>query len=70
MSFTMTQTVQKVAGTLPALALTAAALVAGTAHAADMRAWNIHPAGYPNSDAIDQFAAEVAEKTDGEITVE
>ena len=69
MSFTMTQTVQKVAGTLPALALTAAALVAGTAHAADMRAWNIHPAGYPNSDAIDQFAAEVAEKTDGEITV-
>ncbi len=69
MTLTMTNTVRKVAGTLPALALTAAAMVAGTAQAADMRAWNIHPEGYPNSDAIDQFAAELAEKTDGELTV-
>ncbi len=69
MNLTTKQTVQKMAGALPALALTAAALVAGTAQAADMRAWNIHPAGYPNSDAIDQFAAEVEEKTGGELKI-
>lgn len=32
--------------------------------AQDWRGWNIHPEGYPNTVALDQFAAEVAETTD------
>lgn len=31
------------------------------------RGWNIHPPGYPNSEALESFAKEVAEKTDGRI---
>ncbi|MEM1387075.1 MAG: TRAP transporter substrate-binding protein [Pseudomonadota bacterium] len=31
------------------------------------RGWNIHPEGYPNTVALDQFVAEVAENTDIEI---
>lgn len=37
--------------------------------AAEWRAWNIHPDGYPNTVALDKFAELVAEKTGGEITV-
>ena len=40
-----------------------------TLGAAELRAWNIHPEGYPNTVALEQFADEVAEKTGGELTV-
>jgi len=43
--------------------------LANTAEAAELRAWNIHPEGYPNTIALEQMAAEVAEKTNGEITI-
>jgi len=42
---------------------------AGTAAAAEWRAWNIHVDGYPNTIAMDKFAELVDEKTDGNITV-
>ena len=35
-----------------------------TASAQDWRGWNIHVEGYPNTVALDQFVAEVNEKTD------
>jgi len=55
---------------LPAMTLTAAALTATAAvEAKELRAWNIHPEGYPNTVALEQFAAEVDEKTGGEFTV-
>ncbi len=47
----------------------ALALAATTAQAAELRAWNIHVEDYPNSIALESFAAEVAEKTGGEITM-
>lgn len=37
--------------------------------AKELRVWNIHPEGYPNTVALEQFAAEVDEKTGGEITL-
>ena len=44
---------------------------AGTAAtAADWRGWNIHVEGYPNTVAMDKFAELLAEKTDGEITLQ
>ncbi len=46
------------------IALTAAA------DAANWRGWNIHPEGYPNTVALEQFAEEVTEKTDGRVTPE
>ncbi|BES73085.1 TRAP transporter substrate-binding protein [Marinobacter nanhaiticus D15-8W] len=45
-------------------ALTAAAL---PVQADQWRGWNIHPPGYPNSEALESFAEEVAEKTDGRV---
>ncbi|GAB5378439.1 MAG: TRAP transporter substrate-binding protein [Acuticoccus sp.] len=55
---------------LGAVAVAAAlAFSAGTAAAAEWRAWNIHVDGYPNTVAMDKFAELVAEKTNGEITV-
>lgn len=54
--------------------LGAAALAALTAMAAtplaakDWRGWNIHPPTYPNGIALDAFAKEVAETTDGRVT--
>jgi tripartite ATP-independent transporter DctP family solute receptor len=47
-----------------ALALTAAA------DAASWRGWNIHPEGYPNTVALEQFARDVTEKTDGRVTAQ
>ncbi|MGD1881620.1 MAG: TRAP transporter substrate-binding protein [Paracoccaceae bacterium] len=41
-----------------------AALVPLSAIAQDWRGWNIHPEGYPNSVAIDEFVAAVNETTD------
>ncbi len=55
-------------------AMTSAALggaiaVAGTAATAvELRGWNIHVEDYPVSIAMESFAAEVAERTNGEIT--
>lgn len=57
-----------VAHVLPA---TAVVLAIGafmpTAHAADLRGWNIHVEDYPVSHGMEQFLAEVAEKTEGRI---
>ncbi|MEM1162424.1 MAG: TRAP transporter substrate-binding protein [Pseudomonadota bacterium] len=51
--------------------LAGAALLAVTAaQAADWRGWNIHVDGYPNTIAMDKFAELLAEKTDGEITLQ
>lgn len=47
-----------------ALAMTAAA------DAANWRGWNIHPDGYPNTIALQQFATDVTEKTEGRVTAE
>jgi tripartite ATP-independent transporter DctP family solute receptor len=35
--------------------------------AEEWRGWNIHPPGYPNSEALEIFATEVAEKTEGRV---
>ncbi|AXS41591.1 TRAP transporter substrate-binding protein [Breoghania sp. L-A4] len=43
-------------------------LSATAAQAADWRGWNIHPEGYPNTVALEQFAKDVTEKTDGRVT--
>lgn len=43
-------------------------MVATTSMALDMRGWNIHVEDYPVSIAMDSFAAEIAEKTGGEVT--
>ncbi len=48
-------------------ALCAALLTAAPAMADTWRTWAIHPEGYPNVTALESFAAEVAEKTDGRI---
>ncbi|MEO4040376.1 TRAP transporter substrate-binding protein [Hoeflea sp. CAU 1731] len=47
-----------------------AAGLAAPALADNWRGWNIHPAGYPNSVAMDQFVDEVNSKTDGRVTAE
>jgi tripartite ATP-independent transporter DctP family solute receptor len=48
-----------------------AVTVLGTAAFADnWRGWNIHVDGYPNTTAMDKFAELLAEKTDGEITLQ
>ena len=58
------------------LAVTAAAwVVAGMAVVApaaaqQMKAWNIHPEGYPNTVALDKFAELVDEKSGGRMTVQ
>ncbi|MGD1877003.1 MAG: TRAP transporter substrate-binding protein [Kiloniellaceae bacterium] len=48
-------------------AATATLLLAGTAQA-EWRGWNIHVPDYPVSLGMDQFTAEIAEKTDGRLT--
>jgi len=53
-----------IAGTLVGAALATAAA------AEEWRGWNIHVEGYPNTVAMDKFAELLAEKTDGEITLE
>lgn len=50
-------------------ALTASVgLVASPAMAEQWRGWNIHPPEYPNSIALETFAKQVDDKTDGRIT--
>ncbi|PTX56303.1 tripartite ATP-independent transporter DctP family solute receptor [Litoreibacter ponti] len=46
-----------------------AAMAATSAQAVELRAWNIHVEDYPNSIALESFAAEVADKTGGEVTI-
>ncbi|MDN3525778.1 TRAP transporter substrate-binding protein [Halomonas sabkhae] len=43
------------------------AMVALPAQAEQWRGWNIHPPSYPNSVALESFAEEVAEKTEGRV---
>lgn len=43
-------------------------LVATPAMAEQWRGWNIHPPEYPNSIALETFAKQVEDKTDGRIT--
>jgi len=51
------------------LAFSSAIAGLGVAGAEEIKAWNIHVEGYPNTVAMDKFAELVAEKTNGEITV-
>ncbi|GHC32712.1 C4-dicarboxylate ABC transporter [Kushneria pakistanensis] len=37
------------------------------AQADNWRGWNVHPQGYPNSEALDSFVKEVTDKTDGRV---
>lgn len=46
---------------------TAMGVTAASADAANMRGWNIHVEDYPVSHGMEQFLAEVAEKTDGRV---
>lgn len=48
--------------------LGAAALIATSANALEMRGWNIHVEDYPVSIGMEAFVKEVEEKTGGEIT--
>ncbi|MDB2406980.1 TRAP transporter substrate-binding protein [Jannaschia sp.] len=48
----------------------AVALTASMANADNWRGWNIHTEGYPNTVAMDAFAALLEEKTGGEITLQ
>ncbi|WP_148254223.1 TRAP transporter substrate-binding protein [Aidingimonas lacisalsi] len=43
------------------------ALLSGSAQAAEWRGWNVHPEGYPNTEALESFADKVAERTEGRI---
>ena len=54
---------------MASVAVIAGLAVAGAAHAAEWRAWNIHVEGYPNTVAMDKFAELLKEKTGGNITV-
>ncbi|QOR37092.1 TRAP transporter substrate-binding protein [Billgrantia diversa] len=40
------------------------------AQAEDWRGWNIHPPGYPNSEALESFAESVTERTEGRLTLQ
>ncbi|ABE59826.1 TRAP transporter substrate-binding protein [Chromohalobacter israelensis] len=41
--------------------------ISTTAQADSWRGWNIHPPSYPNGKALESFAKEVAEKTEGRV---
>ncbi|WP_280540306.1 TRAP transporter substrate-binding protein [Chromohalobacter sp. 11-W] len=41
--------------------------ISAAAQADSWRGWNIHPPSYPNGQALESFAKEVAEKTDGRV---
>lgn len=53
-----------------AIAAVAVAAFVTQAVAEDWRGWNIHPEGYPNTIALEQFAKDVTEKTGGEVTAQ
>lgn len=51
-------------------AVAALSLTCGAALAENWRGWNIHVEGYPNTIAMDRFAALLDEKTNGEISLQ
>jgi tripartite ATP-independent transporter DctP family solute receptor len=53
-----------------ALAGTMSLALASSALADNWRGWNIHPPGYPNTVALEQFAKDVTEKTEGRVTAQ
>lgn len=53
-----------------ALACIASAATLSAAYADNWRGWNIHPPGYPNTVALEQFAKDVSEKTGGRIAAQ
>lgn len=62
------QTTMPLKKTACAAAVTAAlAIVALPVQADNWRGWNIHPPGYPNTEAMESFAESVAERTEGRL---
>lgn len=59
-----TSSIKTLVPTVSVMALIALAL---PAQAEDWRGWNIHPDGYPNTVALEEFADAVAEQTDGRV---
>lgn len=66
----LTKSIKKLA-LCSAIALTMAtgALSTQAVQAAELRAWNIHVENYPNSIALESFAKEIGEKTEGRVTM-
>lgn len=60
-----TRSVKALLPTASVMALIAFAL---PAQADNWRGWNIHPDGYPNTVALEEFAEAVAEQTEGRVT--
>ncbi len=57
--------------TMSAVAASAAVMLLSLpAQAEDWRGWNIHPPGYPNTEALEAFAESVTERTEGRVTVQ
>ncbi|NIC05491.1 TRAP transporter substrate-binding protein [Billgrantia bachuensis] len=52
------------------VASAAVMLLSLPAQAEDWRGWNIHPPGYPNTEALESFAESVTERTEGRLTVQ
>ncbi|MBR9903872.1 MAG: TRAP transporter substrate-binding protein, partial [Gammaproteobacteria bacterium] len=53
---------------LPTASVMALMALALPAQADNWRGWNIHPDGYPNTVALEEFAEAVAEQTEGRVT--
>ncbi len=51
----------------PIASVAALVAIALPAQAEDWRGWNIHPDGYPNTVALEEFAEAVAEQTEGRV---
>lgn len=54
-------------GITPTASVMALIAFALPAQAEDWRGWNIHPDGYPNTVALEEFAEAVAEQTEGRV---
>ena len=54
---------------LKAFTLSATFIAASSAGAQELRGWNVHVEDYPVSIAMESFAAEVAERTGGDLTM-
>ncbi|MGR4066251.1 TRAP transporter substrate-binding protein [Halomonas sp. LR3S48] len=56
---------------MSAVAVSAAVMLLSLpAQAENWRGWNIHPPGYPNTEALESFAESVTERTEGRLTVQ